>query len=158
VVYGELTGLVLPNEMPPREHRRLDVVVTFGDDVRQVVEIDESQHFTGPRGVTLGFYDRMPVCFDVDAWAARCAERAGREPGGGFAKPRPPLFPGPGGRHRQRAFRDFLADLHPPLHGWLPTLRVSDREAERALAGGAAAVADLMAAKAGDQPERWRSR
>jgi hypothetical protein len=39
---------------------------------------------------------------------------AGREPGGGFARPRPPLSPGDGGRHRRRAFLDALADLPPP--------------------------------------------
>lgn len=48
--------------------------------------------------------------------------------GGGFGKPKPPLFPGEGGRHRQRAFRDALADLLPPVHGWLPTIRISDTE------------------------------
>jgi hypothetical protein len=38
------------------------------------------------------------------------------------------LFPGEGGRHRQRAFRDALADLLPPVHDWLPTIRISDTE------------------------------
>jgi hypothetical protein len=38
------------------------------------------------------------------------------------------LFPGAGGRHRQRAFRDALADLLPPEHGWHPTVRISDSE------------------------------
>jgi hypothetical protein len=48
--------------------------------------------------------------------------------GGGFAKPRPPLFPGEGGRHRQRAFRDALADILPAVHGWKRTLRIADFE------------------------------
>ncbi|GHE99407.1 hypothetical protein GCM10018772_24720 [Streptomyces fumanus] len=52
----------------------------------------------------------------------------GREPGGGFGKPKPPLFPGEGGRHRQRVFRDALADLLPPVHDCLPTIRISDME------------------------------
>jgi hypothetical protein len=34
------------------------------------------------------------------------------------------LFPGEGGRHRQRAFRDALTDILPRENGWLPTLRV----------------------------------
>jgi hypothetical protein len=33
-----------------------------------------------------------------------------------------------GGRHRQRAFRDALADLLPSLHGYAPTLRIADFE------------------------------
>ena len=32
------------------------------------------------------------------------------------------------GRHRQRAYRDALADLLPAVHGWLPTLRIADFE------------------------------
>jgi hypothetical protein len=42
--------------------------------------------------------------------------------------PKPPLFPHEDGRHRQRAYRDTLADLLPAVHGWLPTLRVADFE------------------------------
>lgn len=44
------------------------------------------------------------------------------------ASPLPSSFPGDGGRHKQRAFRDLLADLIPPLNGWQPTCRVSDDE------------------------------
>ena len=44
--------------------------------------------------------------------------------GGGFGKPKPPLVPAEHGRHAQRAFRDMLADLLPPEHGWQPTLRI----------------------------------
>jgi hypothetical protein len=42
--------------------------------------------------------------------------------------PKPPLFPLEDGRHRQRAYRDALADLLPAVHGWLPTLRIADFE------------------------------
>jgi len=55
--------------------------------------------------------------------------RKSRLEGGGFAKPRPPLFPGVNGRHRQRAYRDVLADLLPPLHGFLPRARIGYFEA-----------------------------
>ena len=134
-VYGELTGLLLPEQMPPRERRRLDVVLTYpGGDVR-AVEIDEIQHFTGARSTTLEVYDdRVSVGFDVETWRRRCEERRGREPGSGFARPCPPLFPGVGGRHRQRAFRDFLADVVPSQRGWLPTVRISDVEVKPILA------------------------
>ncbi|PVU84424.1 hypothetical protein DDP54_00820 (plasmid) [Cellulomonas sp. WB94] len=128
-VYGSLTGMVLPEVMPPRERRGLDVVLTYADGTCRAVEFDESQHFTDARARTLAAYnDGMPVCFDAAVWARLCEQRHGREPGGGFARPRPPLFPGEGGRHRQRAFRDFLADVVPPHHGWLPTVRISDVE------------------------------
>jgi hypothetical protein len=99
------------------------------------VEVDERQHFTAARAVTLECYPRQaPLGFDAAVWLARSRELSGREPGGGFAKPRPPLFPGDGGRHRQRAFRDALADLLPPEHGWLPTVRISDEEIRVAMA------------------------
>jgi hypothetical protein len=38
------------------------------------------------------------------------------------------LFPGEGGWHRQRAFRDALCDLLPPAYGYLPTLRIGEFE------------------------------
>lgn len=134
-VYGVLTGMVLPDVMPPRERRRLDVVLTSADGTHRAVEFDESQHFTAARAMTLAAYDHaVRVGFDITAWTRRCEQRTGREPGGGFARPCPPLFPGAGGRHRQRAFRDFLADVLPPHHGWLPTVRISDAEAKPILA------------------------
>jgi hypothetical protein len=37
----------------------------------------------------------------------------------------------PGGRHRERAFRDPLADLLPPLHGFGPTIRIGHFEVQR---------------------------
>lgn len=134
-VYGSLTGLVLPEVMPPRERRRLDLVLKSADGTCRAVEFDESQHFTRARAVTLAAYgDGVRVGFDVAAWTKLCEQKAGREPGGGFARPCPPLFPGEGGRHRQRAFRDFLADVLPPHHGWLPTVRISDVEVKPNLA------------------------
>jgi hypothetical protein len=132
-VYGELTGLVLPDDMPLRERRRLDVVVTDEHGQRRVLEIDEKQHFSGPRALTFAVYDQVLVAYDFDAWRTRAEQRAGREPGGGFARPCPPLFPGDGGRHRQRAFRDLLADVIPPLNGWQPTCRVSDDDVKLVL-------------------------
>ena len=127
-VYRDLTGLELPERMPSRERRRLDIVLTHPDGAQQIVEFDERQHFTGARLMTLRYYNGIDSGFDVSAWAERCAALEGREPKGGFARPKPPLFPGDGGRHRQRAFRDFLADALPIQYGWLPTRRFQDRE------------------------------
>jgi hypothetical protein len=136
--------------MPARERRRLDAVITYADGLQRVLEIDERQHFTGARATTLEMYrDQFPTAFDVPAWRARCDSLSGRESGGGFARPCPPLFPGAGGRHRQRAFRDFLADALPVYYGWLPTLRISDDEARTALGAPdlRAAVSTLVSGK-----------
>ncbi|GAA3036881.1 hypothetical protein GCM10020229_55360 [Kitasatospora albolonga] len=133
-VYGALTGLVLPELAPSREWRRLDVVLTYEGGRQQILEIDERQHFTGARAVALELYpSSVRLGFDAGQWLARSRALTGREPGGGFAKAKPPLFPGVGGRHRQRAFRDTLADLLPSEHGWLPTIRISDTEVRAVL-------------------------
>ncbi|MFE1322948.1 hypothetical protein [Kitasatospora phosalacinea] len=149
-VYRALTGLVLPELAPEREWRRLDVVLTHPDGRGQILEVDEKQHFTGARAVTLEHYPAaVALGFDAAHWLARSRALAGREPGGGYARPRPPLFPGDGGRHRQRAFRDALADLLPTEHGWLPTVRISDTEAVAVLAAPdpAASLGRLLGAR-----------
>jgi hypothetical protein len=69
----------------------------------------------------------VPLAFDPEEWIAR-SEQKQRLEGGGFGKPKPPLFDGEHGRHRQRAFRDALADLIPLEHGYAPTLRISEYE------------------------------
>lgn len=74
------------------------------------------------------------VAFDVVEWIAR-SDRGRPSRGGGWAKPCPPLFPDPSGRHLQRAFRDMLADLLPPEHGWLPTLRIAGAEVKHWIHG-----------------------
>lgn len=128
-IYGALTGLVLPEQAPAREWRSLDVLLTYENGEQQILEVDEEQHFTGARALTLEHYPAgVKLGFDASQWLARSRALTGRERGGGFGKPKPPLFPGDGGRHRQRAFRDALADLLPPAHGWLPTIRISDTE------------------------------
>jgi hypothetical protein len=126
-IYTDLTGGVLPDEMPPRERRSIDAVLTQSG-VPRIVEIDEMQHFTPPRARTLALYPPgTKTAYDRTVWATRAAATT-RLPGGGFARPKPPLFPEPGGRHLQRAFRDAIADLLPSVHGWAPTLRVGDFE------------------------------
>ncbi|MFD5921095.1 hypothetical protein ACFVYP_33845 [Kitasatospora sp. NPDC058201] len=128
-IYRALTGLVLPKQAPAREWRRLDLVLTYEDGQQQILEVDEKQHFTSARALTLEHYpSTVELGFDAARWPARSRDLTGREPGGGYAEPRPPLFPGDGGRHRQRAFRDAPADLLPAEHGWLPTVRISDTE------------------------------
>lgn len=55
-MYADLTGLVLPDEMPPRERRSIDAVLTEVDGRTRIVEIDEVQHFTTARATTFGNY------------------------------------------------------------------------------------------------------
>ena len=127
-IYRELESRELPDMMPPRERRKLDAVLQRTGEPPRILEVDETQHFNAHRAATLRAYpDDVPSAFPRELWIEHC-ERERRLEGGGFARPRPPLFAGSGGRHRQRAFRDALADLVPLEHGWLPTLRVADFE------------------------------
>lgn len=135
-IYTDLTGLQLPEAMPPRERRRLDAVIVDPSGLRHVLEIDESQHFNVFRARTFERYpDSARLGFDREQWVQQCSAKARLEHGG-FAKPRPPLFPGENGRHRQRAFRDALADLVPLEHGWGATVRFGAFELPHALRDG----------------------
>jgi hypothetical protein len=130
-MYAALTdGMLLPSEMPIREWREIDGIVGGRGTPVRIVEVDESQHFNEFRAVTLRRYPRdLEVAYPRRQWLAESARRRARG-GGGWASPKPPLFPMDGGRHRQRAFRDALADLLPSVHGYAPTLRIADFEVE----------------------------
>jgi hypothetical protein len=124
-IYMGLTGLHLPSEMPSRERRTVDCVLKQPSGVTQIIEVDERQHFNHYRAKTLTFYPTdIALAFDRSLWVKHSVTKKTLE-GGGFGKPKPPLFPGEGGRHRQRAFRDALADILPQEHGFSPTLRVA---------------------------------
>jgi hypothetical protein len=127
-VYNSLTGLALPEIMRAIERRTVDLVFQIDGEPPRILEVDERQHFNQFRLKTLKQYPPgAPVAFDIAKWEQACRAKTKLE-GGGFAAPKPPLFPGEGGRHRQRAFRDALCDLLPPLHGYLPTLRIAEFE------------------------------
>jgi hypothetical protein len=127
-IYRELTGRDLPETMPSRETRRVDAVLDTGDGSPRVLEVDETQHFNRYRALTLRGYPKDAlIAFPTNRWISQ-SEKKTRVEGGGFGKPRPPLFPAEYGRHAQRAFRDMLADLVPPEHGYKPTLRIGDFE------------------------------
>lgn len=129
-IYSELTGLELPEEMPVRERRQLDAILIKRGQPPRVLEVDEKQHFNEFRATTLRAYPTsVRLALPKRAWIGR-SEAKRRLEGGGFGRPKPPLFPGEGGRHRQRAFRDALADILPPAHGWAPTLRIGHFEVE----------------------------
>jgi len=131
-IYGELTGLTLPSVMPQRERRQIDGVIELAGQPPRIFEFDESQHFNRHRATTLRAYPpRLTTAFPREIWlnaSAASTRRLGTT--GGWGKAKPPLFPAPGGRHLQRAFRDALADILPAVHGWAPTVRIADFEVD----------------------------
>jgi hypothetical protein len=129
-LYAELTAMQLPDVMPPRERRTVDCVLQRRGEAPRTIEFDETQHFNAYRALTIRRYPRaVIVAFDRRTWLRACDAKRTLE-GGGFGRPKPPLFPHEDGRHRQRAFRDALADILPGVHGWLPTLRIADFEVQ----------------------------
>jgi hypothetical protein len=149
-IYADLTGgMVLPAVMRSIERRQLDAILQRPGEPPRILEFDEKQHFNHYRARTLSLYaDTLPLAFPVEAWLT-ASKRKKRLEGGGFGTPKPPLFPGEGGRHRQRAFRDALCDILPPDHGFLPTLRIADFEVAGWLDGPDARkrMAALLAAR-----------
>lgn len=84
---------------------------------KTLIEVDEFQHFTSFRALTLDVLHGGHARFDVEAyrrlcvtWGARSDKyRASKRAGG---------FQGQYSRGRQRAYNDVLRDLVPPLMGW----------------------------------------
>jgi hypothetical protein len=110
------------------ERREVDAVLEISGRSPRILEVDEKQHFNQYRAATLRRYPNdLPLGFDRELWIAE-SEKKTRLEAGGFARPMPPLFPGGGGRHRQRAFRDALCDILPPTYGFAPALRIGDFE------------------------------
>jgi len=146
-IYKDLAGKDLPDEMPPRERRSIDAVLVDSNGRERLLEVDETQHFNEYRARTLVCYpEDLPLGFNRQSWI-KAAVMKKRLEGGGFGKPRPPLFPGENGRHRQRAFRDALADILPLQYGMLPTLRIAYWELPPPITERK--VADLLAIKLG---------
>ena len=87
------------------------------------IEIDESQHFTSHRLLSLSFYPReWPLGFDIDAYRQLCREWAPRSDM--YRATKPAVAFGEGGRQRQRAYHDALRDLAAPKMGHPPVIRV----------------------------------
>jgi hypothetical protein len=131
LIYRRLTdGLELPDRMPVRESRNVDGIIGGRGLPWRVLEVDERQHFNEFRAITLELYPTdVKVGFPLKDWLRESGRRKARA-GGGWGARKPPLFPMSGGRHRQRAFRDALADLLPPIHDYAPTLRIAAFEVE----------------------------
>jgi hypothetical protein len=127
-IYRKLTGLELPDVMPTRDSRKVDGILKCRFCDPRIVEVDESQHFNCFQRMTLRHYPaELRLAFERDTWINR-SQAEPKQKSGNWAAPKPPLFPNAGGRHQQRAFRDALADILPPDHGFQPTLRIADFE------------------------------
>ncbi|WP_414476441.1 hypothetical protein [Microvirga sp. M2] len=84
------------------ERRAVDAVLVVPGSPPRILKVGEKQHVNAYRAATLRRYkDELPLAFDADLRIARSDAKAKLE-GGGFGRPMPPLFPGEGGRHRQR--------------------------------------------------------
>jgi hypothetical protein len=100
----------------------------------QVVEYDETAHFTRARAATLSLYPRKALLgFDRHAYSVTCNEwwkRAERR----YAHKTAVEFPGPLSRARQRAYFDAVRDLCAPHTTGAPVLRVAAPERRPSLA------------------------
>lgn len=88
------------------------------DEPRIIIEVDESQHFTSDRLLTLRNYPPDPnVCFSVSEYITLCEALAGGSDQYRSAKPAR-AFRRHGGRRAQRAYFDAVRDLAAPEFGW----------------------------------------
>lgn len=79
---------------------------------RFAVELDESQHFTYPRKISLSHYPATaPTGFSVDRWIKLCEQLNKKDYN-------------PPDRDEQRAWYDSLRDLLPTTYGLNPTVRI----------------------------------
>ena len=77
-----------------------------------IVEFDESQHFSRPRGVSLKLYPaEFRVGFPLSRWRELCLEIGAEDND-------------PPDRDERRAWYDALRDLVPTVHGFYPTVRL----------------------------------
>lgn len=88
-----------------------------------LIEIDESQHFTSPRLLTLDLYpDELPLGFDLDDYRDLC--RRWRHESDGYYRTKEARGFGVGGRQKQRAYYDALRDIATPAMGHPPLIRI----------------------------------
>lgn len=103
-------------------------------NINQLIELDESQHFTSSRLRTLDYYDENYAAgFDFHEYRALC-ERLRATSDRDFAHREAPEFPGPNGRQRQRAYFDAVRDFGAPVFGHGAVIRVAAPERDPALA------------------------
>lgn len=100
----------------------------------QIVEVDEIQHFTSDRKLTLELYPAdLPLGFDRDEYIRLCELHGAVADRYRAAKPASD-FPFAGGRRAQRAFFDATRDLLAPFLTGSPVIRAAAPECEPELA------------------------
>ncbi len=98
-----------------------------------LVEVDEFQHFTSDRLVTLQMYPSdQPLGYDLAEYMAVCERTRSRADRYRHAKDAACF--GAGGRQRQRAYNDALRDLAAPALGHHGVVRAVAVEQDGALA------------------------
>jgi hypothetical protein len=109
---------------------RLDFVLP---NQKLIIEVDEIQHFTSDRLITLHAYpDGLACAFDIEHYCA-LVDRW-RQRGDRYRAAKPTAdFPFAGGRRAQRAYFDACRDLTAPAHAFR-VLRVPAPECDGALA------------------------
>lgn len=89
-----------------------------------IIEVDEVQHFTSARALTLDLYpDDVRLGFDVDEYRALIDQWKAKG-NAAFKHKTSKDFPGPGGRQAQRAYNDALRDLLAPTFTGHPVIRI----------------------------------
>lgn len=96
--------------------KKLPRVDFFIPSEKIIIEFDESQHFTEPRGVALSLYPKkVKYGFSVDKWRKLCQELNKRDND-------PPY------RDEQRSWYDTLRDFAPQLWETGKTIRLYSRD------------------------------
>jgi hypothetical protein len=120
----------------------------FHVPTRTLVEVDELQHFTSARALTLSMYPADAVLgFDLAHYKSLCAEhavRADRQ----YAHRSARCF-GDRGRQRQRAYNDALRDLAAPALGHPGVIRAAAPDR-----GGTAAWSSVRSRLLGERASR----
>lgn len=96
--------------------KKLPRVDLYIPNEKIIIEFDESQHFTGPRGIALDLYPKTKQYgFSVDRWRNLCRDLNKRDND-------PPY------RDEQRAWYDTLRDFAPQLWETGKTIRLYSRD------------------------------
>lgn len=105
----------------------------FHEPTRTLVEVDEYQHFTSARLLTLRMYpEGQPLGYDLDTYIGLCEQNRSRADRYRHAKDAACF--GAGGRQRQRAYNDALRDLAAPAVGHPGLIRAAavEQDGQRA--------------------------
>lgn len=102
--YRGYGGFIRSPRMPPCDY--------YIENPGFILEFDERQHFSRPRGVTLDLYPAdLRMGFSLQKWHHLCTVLRAEDPN-------------PPDRDERRAWYDCLRDLLPTVHGLGPTIRL----------------------------------